>query len=203
MVDAHSREPLVDLDRPAPARPAPEPGLRLRSGLRRLRAARLQASALVLATVVGGVVGGVGVHRWEARQRQAAEASTVAVGAQLVEPSNMGGSSEGGTATMVVNMTLVNLGPLPIEVQDFAAARDGLAFRNPSQHATVRPGFRTVAVTINFACASGTIDSGPVPLRLRVGTADGATRTVETDLEISPSAHWPRFMEQLCAPVGG
>jgi hypothetical protein len=197
MVDAHHREPLVDLDRPAPARPAADPGVRLRSGLRRLRAGRLQVSAVALATVVGGVVGGVGVHRFEAGQRKDAQASTVAVGAQLVEPTNMGGGTAGGTATMVANMTLVNLGPLPIEVQDFAAARGGLTFGNPSQQGTVRPGFRTFAVTISFACASRHISSEPVPLHLRVRTADGVTRTVDSELEINPAAHWPRFLEQL------
>ncbi|GAA1852832.1 hypothetical protein [Asanoa iriomotensis] len=199
MVDAHSPEPLVDLDRPAPVRPAAEPGVRLRSGLRRLRAARVQVSAVALATVVGGVAGGVGVHRFETRQALAAEQSTVQVGAQLLEPPNMGGSSDGVNASMVTNLTLVNLGPLPIEVLDLSAARDGVEFRNASQEAVIRPGFRTMAVWVTFACTRGTISTTePLPLHLRVRTADGQTRQVDTTVEIGVGANWPRLLESLC-----
>ncbi|MEV4538652.1 hypothetical protein AB0J82_33220 [Asanoa sp. NPDC049518] len=193
MVDAYPREPMVDLDRPAPERPP-----RLRAGWQRLRTARLQAGAVALAAVVGAVAGGVGVHRWEARQERLAETSTVVLRAQLLDPNDLSGSSDGTASTMVVNLTLVNLGPLPVDVEDFTAERDGLTFRNASQQVTVRPGFRTVAVSISFTCARRTIaGSVPLPLRLRVRTADGQTRTVETPVEIG-AKFWVQFLENLC-----
>ncbi|GIF76073.1 hypothetical protein [Asanoa siamensis] len=199
MVDAHPREPLVDLDRPAPPRPAIEPGERLRGGLRRLRAARLQVSAVALAAVLGAVAGGAGVHRWEAGQERAAAAAVVEVGAQLIDPADLDGTSDGTTASMVANLTLVNLGPLPIEVEDLGARRQGLEIRNASQRVTIRPGFRTIAVTITFTCAQRTVFiAAPLPLNMWIRTADGATRTVDTTVEISPGARWPRSLEQRC-----
>ncbi|WP_143049873.1 hypothetical protein [Asanoa ishikariensis] len=197
MVDAYGREPMVDLDRPPPQRPTREPRERLRAGWRRMRTARLQVGAVALAAVVGAVAGGVGVHRWEARQAHAAEVSTVIVRAQLLDPSDLSGSSDGTDSTMVANLTLVNLGPLPIDVEDFEGERNGLVFRNASQQATIRPGFRTVAVSISFACARHTISGEPLPLRLRVRTADGQTRTIETPVEIG-AKFWVQFLENLC-----
>lgn len=197
MVDAYSSEPLVDLDRPAPRRPERDPGVRLRSRWQRLRAARLQVGAVALATVVGAVAGGVGVHRWEARQQRAARAATVTVRAQLLDSPNLGGSSDKVNASVVANLTLVNLGPLPVDVLDLEADRDGLGLRNAAQEFTVRPGFRTIAVWVTFECDHRTISTEPVTLRLRIRTADGQTRPVDTAVEIG-SAQWPQFLENLC-----
>ncbi|SNT64356.1 hypothetical protein SAMN05421812_1172 [Asanoa hainanensis] len=198
MVDAYPREPMVDLDRPAPERPARDPGARLRVAWRRLRTARLQVGAVALATVVGAVAGGVGVHRWEARQERLAETGVVTVRAQLLDPTELSGSSDGSTASIVVNLTLVNLGPLPVDVEDFEGRRAGLGFQNASQEVNVRPGFRTVAVSITLDCTRPTIaGSDPLPLRIRVRTADGRTRTVETPVEIGAKV-WVQFLENLC-----
>ncbi|MDG4826270.1 hypothetical protein O7635_30845 [Asanoa sp. WMMD1127] len=198
MVDAHPQEALVDLDRPPPQRPLVEPGDRLRAGWRRLRNARLQAGAVVLAAVVGAVAGGVGVHRWEARQRLAAETGTVELSAQLTDPGNLDASADGVNASIVTNLTLVNLGPLPIQVLDLDAARDGLELRNAAENATVRPGFRTVAVWLTFACVHRDISTDPLPLHVRVRTQDGRTRAVETTMEIG-RAQWPALLESRCA----
>jgi len=196
MVDGYSREPLVDLDRPVPPRPERDPGAVLRTGWRRVRTARPQVGAVALAAVVGAVAGGVAVHRWEDRQERAAQASTVTVRAQLLDSTNLSGTSDATNASVVTNLTLVNLGPLPIDVLDLEADRDGLGFRNAAQEFTVRPGFRTIAVWVTFACRNRTIANEPLTLHMQVRTADGRTRSVETAVEIG--GQWPGFLENLC-----
>jgi hypothetical protein len=198
MVDFRPPEVQVDLDRPPPPEAA-EPAARVRYGLLRLRGARAQVGAVALAATVGAVAGGVVVHRWEERQQRADRESTVSVNAQLLDTGASGGSSDGINASVVANLTVVNLGPLPIRVESVEADRDGLEFRNTSPEAMVRPGFRTVAVWVTYACRNGPISSDPLPVRMRVRTVDDQLHPVDIRMEMG-DATWPRLLESMCDP---
>ncbi|GIF53075.1 hypothetical protein DFJ67_7336 [Asanoa ferruginea] len=197
MVDARHPEVLVDLDRPPPQRPTPDPGARLRVGWERARAARVPIGAVVLAALVGALAGGFAVHHWQRQQQKAEAATIVSISAQLLDSSAAGGSSDGINASLVANLTLVNLGPLPIWVEAVEAKRDGLEFRNTAPEAMLRPGFRTVAVWITYACTRGGISTDPLPVRMRIRTSDGAIRDVETTVEIGGS-QWPLIIGNMC-----
>jgi hypothetical protein len=197
MVDARHPEVLVDLDRPPPQRPVPDPGARLRGGWQRVRAARVPVGAVVLATLVGALAGGFVVRQWQRQQAQSEAAAIVSISAQLLDGSATGGTSDGINASLVANLTLVNLGPLPIWVEAVEAKRDGLEFRNTAPEAMLRPGFRTVAVWITYACARGGISVDPLPVQMRIRTSDDAIREVETTVEIGGS-QWPLIIGNMC-----
>ncbi|MEV4623976.1 hypothetical protein AB0J74_35360 [Asanoa sp. NPDC049573] len=197
MVDARRQEVFVDLDRPPPQRTAPDPAARLRGGWQRARAARVPVGAVLLATLVGALVGGFAVRQWQRHQQEAQAAAIVSISAQLLDSSATGGSSDGVNASLVANLTLVNLGPLPIWVEAVEAERDGLEFRNTAPEAMLRPGFRTVAVWISYACARGGVSVDPLPVRMRVRTSDGEIRQVETTVEIGGS-QWPLIIGNMC-----
>ena len=197
MVDARRHEAFVDLDQPPPSRAAPDPGARLRGGWRRVRAARLPVGTLVLAALVGALAGGFAMRQWQRQQQRAEAAAVVSVSAQLLDSSATGGSSDGVNASLVANLTLVNLGPLPIWVESVEAARDGLEFRNTAPEAMLRPGFRTVAVWITYACRRGGISTDPLPVHMLVRTSDGSTQPFDTTVEIGGS-QWPLIIGNMC-----
>jgi hypothetical protein len=174
---------VIDLDQPPVERPRPA----------RRRPRTLIAVAGVLA--VGAVLGGVGTHGWlEWRQQRtlAAEVSVLVLADTGPQANDAG---VGGTvindrvteAALTRRVTLVNAGPLPIDVHDLSVDRPGLTIRGVDKQRWIKQGEAVQAdADIRVRCGHG-LPIGQLPVRLFVRTTDDRERTAVATLD---AAQW-------------
>lgn len=182
---------LIDLDCP-PAAPSP-PG-RPRQIVR--------AAALLLA---GAVLGGAATYCWTARRPADARDREVAVFV-FAEAGGMprdAGSSvvQDGrveSITLARRVTIVNAGPVPVNVRNLAADRPGVSLRGVEQQRWVQPGATVRAdAEVRVECARG-LPLGRLPLVLSVQTADERARSARARdaFDVTP---WTEPVEMACA----
>jgi len=170
---------VIDLDRPAVASSPP----------RRRFSRRLLTSLAILLT--GAVLGGAGTWTYAANREERTWNSHISV---LVLPETGPQSDDAEVGSVVVDgrvvdasltrrLTLVNAGPLPVNVHNLTAVRPGLTVRGTDKQRWIGPGEAVQAdADVRVACSRGL----PIPrlsLRLDVQTYDEVERTVTTELD--------------------
>ncbi|MEU2611362.1 hypothetical protein ABZ570_07230 [Micromonospora sp. NPDC007271] len=188
--------PVIDLDA-TPEQPAhPEPGRQLH-GWQAFRSRRVSLP-LVLALLLGtAAVAGVGTYRWQARQQRLA-AESVASLLVLGQAEMTSGSGDGTVGRIESSVMVVNSGPLPVEVTDIRAAKDGLALKSVKPD-VVRPGVGRFTVWLTVDCTTA-VPNESVPVTLSVRTANGKSREVTFHL---PARPWQFAFESMCLPPPG
>lgn len=182
---------MIDLGVP-PEQSPPVHRDRLRHPWRSFRSAHVPLP-LVLALLVGtGAVAVVGTERWQARQQRLADESTAAL-LVLGRTDWAGGGREGQLARIETSVTVVNYGPLPVEVTDIRAGRSDLTI-SPVAPDLVRPGARPFSVRMTVSCAAR-VSNQPVPIVISVRTADGKSRQVTSVMAVTP---WQYAFNVIC-----
>lgn len=172
---------VIDLDQPPAARPVParrRPGVLLAVG-----------GALAL----GAVLGAAGTYGWTAHRQEAAragEASVVVLAGTLPDDGGVGGTVLDGRVTdasLTRKVTLVNAGPLPIEVHGLRADRPGLTLRGTGRERRIPAGGSVEAdADLRIVCRGG-LPIAQLPLRISVRTVDAREHTVTATLD---AARW-------------
>ncbi|AGL14324.1 hypothetical protein [Actinoplanes sp. N902-109] len=170
---------VIDLDRPAPRRPRPA----------RRHARPLTAAAGVL--VLGAALGAAGTHRWSQWRQERAQAAAVSVLVLADTGPQADDAGVGGTvlhdrvtdASLTRRVTLVNAGPLPIDVHNLAVDRPGLTVRGVDKQRWLKHGETAQAdADITVRCGRG-LPIGKLPVRLSVRTTDEHERTTTVSLD--------------------
>jgi hypothetical protein len=180
---------VIDLDSPAVVPPA-----------RDRKSHALVASALV----VGAVLGACATYGWvagrQAKERQVS-AFVFAEASPFVDDLPAGSVVVDGrvaTITLTRRVTLVNAGPVPINVRDFSASRPGVSIQGVDKQRWIEPGAMVQADADVFVdCAHG-LPLGRLAVTLRVETSD------EEDREARPrggidGTPWNEQAEVACA----
>jgi hypothetical protein len=160
---------VIDLDRPAIVPPA-----------RSRKSYLLVASALV----IGAVLGACATYGWSvgrkatARDRQVsvfvfADASPFIDG---IPADSVVLNGRVATVTLTRRVTLVNAGPVPINIRDLTASRPGVSVRGVDKQRWVGPGATVQAdADVYVDCAHG-LPLGQLPITLSVQTFDDESR---------------------------
>ncbi|MEV8509974.1 hypothetical protein AB0368_34820 [Actinoplanes sp. NPDC051475] len=160
--------------------------------------------ATVLAAVVIFVAGGAGTSVWGQWQTNKARSSEVSVlvlantGPQAND-AGVGGVVAGGKvvdASLTRRVTLVNAGPLPVDVHGLRFARAGLTVRAADGRRWIRHGQAVQAdADIRVICARG-LPIGRLPMELAVRTSDDRERTATAVLD---AREWNEQARVACA----
>ncbi|MFI7540059.1 hypothetical protein [Actinoplanes sp. NPDC049599] len=185
---------VIDLDRPAVVPPARSRKLHL-----------LVASALV----IGAVLGASATYGWSAgrlaadRERQVsvfvfAEASPFVDGSPA---DSVVLNGRVATVTLTRRVTLVNAGPVPINIRDLSASRPGVSVRGVDKQRWVAAGATVQAdADVSVDCVHG-LPLGRLPITLSVQTFDEHDR--ETRLrEGFDGTPWSEQAEVACTANG-
>lgn len=185
---------VIDLDRPAAVPPAPD------------RKPHLLA---VSALLVGAVLGAFVTHGWFAARQAAAQDRQVSVFV-FAEAGRFRDDGAAGsvvldgrvtTVTLTRRVTLVNAGPVPVNIHDLSASRPGVSVRGVDKQRWVAPGATVEAdADVQVDCAEG-LPLGRLPVTLSVRTLD------EVDREARPrngfdGTPWSEQAETACAAEG-
>lgn len=160
---------VIDLDRPV----APPPARRRKSQL-------IVAAALV----IGAVIGASTMYGLIARRQAAIQEAQVAVFA-FAQADPFADDlpvdrvvSHGRVATVILTrrVTLVNAGPLPINIRDFSASRPGVSMHGVDKQRWIEPGATLMAdADVQVDCLHG-LPVGRLPVTFMVQTSDDEDR---------------------------
>jgi hypothetical protein len=179
---------VIDLDRP-PAAPTPRAGKR--------------SAALLL---VGALLGGAATYGWTVRREADVRDRQVSVfvfadAAQSPNGARGGNVVIGGrvaSVTLTRRVTLVNAGPVPINIRNLAADRPGVALRGVEKQRWIQPGATAQAdADVQVDCARG-LPLGRLPVILSVQTRDERARQARAKDYFDGSA-WSEQAEMACA----
>ena len=182
---------VIDLDRPAAVPPA-----------RNRKSHLLVVSALVVGAVLGAAV----TYTWSARRQAAVQDRQVSVFVFAEASPFIDGAPAGSvvldgrvaTVTLTRRVTLVNAGPLPINIHDLSGSRPGVSVRGVDKQRWVAPGATVQAdADVQVDCLRG-LPLGRLPVTLSVRTAD------DQDHEARPrdgfdGTPWSEQAEVACA----
>ncbi len=182
---------VIDLDRPAVVPPA------------RNRTPHLLVAAAV---AVGAVLGAGVTYGWAERRQTAAQDRQVSVLVFAEANQFLDGLPSGrvvldgrvATVTLTRRVTLVNAGPMPINIRDLSGARPGVSVHGVDKQRWVAPGATVQAdADVQVDCVRG-LPLGRFPITLSVRTAD------EKDREARPrdgldGTPWSEQAEFACA----
>jgi hypothetical protein len=182
---------VIDLDRPA-AVPVP----------RSLRSYLLVASALV----IGAVLGACAVYGLTARHQAAVRESQVSVfvfadASQFIDGEPAGSVVRNGrvaSITLTRRVTLVNAGPVPIDIHDLSGSRPGVSVRGVDKQRWVAPGATVQAdADVQVDCVRG-LPLGRLPVTLSVRTFDDQSRQAQPR-QAFDGTPWSEQAEVACA----
>ena len=182
---------VIDLDRPAVVPPA-----------RRRRSHLLVASALVVGAVLGAsaTYGGFARGQAAARERQVS-VFVFAEATPFIDGATAGSVVLDGrvaTVTLTRRVTLVNAGPLPVNIRDLSASRPGVSVRGVDKQRWVEPGATVQAdADVQVDCAHG-LPLGRLPVTLSVQTYDDENREARLR-EGFDGTPWSEQAEVACA----
>jgi hypothetical protein len=171
---------VIDLDRPPTVTPPP--------ARRRLSRRMLVSLAILL---VGAALGSTATWSYLGNREDRAWNSHVSV---VVLPDTGPQANDAGFGGVVVNdkvvdaslsrqITLVNAGPLPVNVHDFTVVRPGLTAEGVAKQRWVQPGQSVRAdADVRITCAEG-LPIGQLTVRLDVETYDEQERTATAVLD--------------------
>ena len=183
---------VIDLDRPTP-----EPRERKPNGA--------LAVALLL---VGAVLGGVATYGWTVRRLAAVRDREVSVFVFADAGRSLEGAGRGSvvldgrvaSVTLTRRVTLVNAGPVPVNIRNLAGGRPGVALRGVEKQRWVQPGGTMQAdADVQVDCARG-LPLGRLPVTLSVQTADERARQAGAK-GVFDGTPWSEQAEIACAGV--
>jgi hypothetical protein len=182
---------VIDLDRPAAVPPSRSRGSHL---------------LILSALSVGVVLGASATYGWVEGRRAAAQDRQVSVFA-FAEASpfidNIPADSvvlDGRVATVTLTrrVTLVNAGPVPVNIRDLSASRPGVSVHSVDKERWIQPGATVQADADVFVdCARG-LPLGRLPITLSVQTADDQDRRARLR-EGFDGTPWSEQAEVACA----
>jgi hypothetical protein len=167
-------EVLISLDEPGPERSA------RRSWARRLSLAlhrRVPLPVLLGLVLLGAVAGGAAALRWDASRQRAAAESRASLYVLIERPPAMLRRTGEGMGMIDTFVTAVNTGPLPVELLAVDAAEQGLTISDRTRRMLPAAVATSEGVEIRIDCRIG-MPTGAVELHLRVGLANGGSRTL-------------------------
>ena len=177
-------------DRPGYGRPS-------RSGLRRPVHAPLWA--VVVATVVVGLVIGIGTHMWDASQVRRFQSGAVSVLLTVPGTSTFQTSGDGASATLNGDLQVVNTGPRIIEVGQISSSTPGVTVVRDATSLVIAAGAaRSVDLSMKINCAQWS-PAEPLVFLLVVRTVDGARRGYVAALALNDTP-WGNGLKNACAP---
>lgn len=160
---------VIDLDRPAAVPPAHD-----------RKAHLLVASALL----IGAVLGASATYGWFARRQAAVQDRQVSVfvfaeASPFVDGTPANSIVRDGrvaTVTLTRRVTLVNAGPMPINIRELSASRPGVSVRGVDEQRWIAPGATVQAdADVQVDCVRG-LPLGWLPVTLSVQTYDDEDR---------------------------
>ena len=170
---------VIDLDRPAAATPPPA----------RRRPHRLITAFAILLT--GAVLGGAGTWTYDHNHEDRVQNSRISV---LVLPDTGPQANDAGIGGVVLDgkvtdasltrgVTLVNAGPLPVNVHNLSVVEPGLTVRGTEKQRWIQSGEAVHAdAEITIMCPSG-LPIGRLSVHLDVQTYDEQERTATAVLD--------------------
>ncbi|MGA5301135.1 hypothetical protein ACPCHT_14475 [Nucisporomicrobium flavum] len=173
---------VIDLDHPPVATPPPAP----RRPTRRL------LTALAILTT-GAVLGSAATGTYLRQRTERSLDDEISV---LVLPDTGPQSNDAGIGGVIVHgkvtdatlsrrVTLVNAGPLPVNVLSFSVVRPGLTVRAVEKHRWIRRGESVQAdADVKIICSAG-LPIGLLSVRLAIRTDDDRDRTATAVLDAS------------------
>lgn len=179
---------VIDLDRP-PTATTPRAGRR--------------GAALLL---VGAVLGGAAMYGWTARREAEVRDRQVSVFVFAAAGRSFNGDRGGSvvlggrvaSVTLTRRVTLVNAGPVPINVRNLAADRPGVALRGVEKQRWIQPGATAQAdADVQVDCARG-LPLGPLPVTLSVQTFGERARQARAK-DVFDGSAWSEQAEMACA----
>lgn len=198
-VEAHN-ERVLDLD--VIDERSPRSGDGLRYWWRRLGvSARVPALAALGLFLLGGVIGGVGMHHWDLGQQLQAEESTASVLVFADTTGPMTADAEGQRVRIDGQVTVVNTGPRSVNVQNLVGDAQGVTLRAIERQRWIQPGaWSPVDLTATVDCATG-VPAGPVALRISVQTEDARFSQVSLPVALQDT-RWEEFLDRTCVRIG-
>jgi hypothetical protein len=179
---------VIDLDRPAVVAVPPR---------------RSHQRFAVVALIVGVLLGGAGTYVWNMRRQSAARDGEVSVFVLADAGRPLDGGSvllDGRVAsvTLVWRVTLINAGPVPVNVRNLTADRPGVTVRGVEKQRWLAPGETAQAdADVQVDCARG-LPLGRLPVTLSVQTFDERTRLARPR-EALDGNPWTARMQTACA----
>ncbi|WP_410815532.1 hypothetical protein [Micromonospora sp. 050-3] len=184
---------VIDLDEPAH-----EPDERGGTTQRNVANRRSVLLQLVVAFVIGVVLGGIGVGELRDSRAQRERSSVVALVA-LPESGYSGGSNSRGTVRLNGQLTLINTGPAPITIRAIQAEGPGAQVRGMGQARLIRPGGTgQILVDLTLECSTA-FQPEPLSVRFSVETEDKRLREVRYPVALVGSA-WQEDALGMCEP---
>jgi hypothetical protein len=151
--------------------------------------------------LLGGVIGGVGLHNWDLRRQLQAEESTVSVLVFADTAGLMMAGGEGQRVRIDGQVTVVNAGPRSVNVQNLVGDGRGVTLRATEKQRWIEPGaWSAVDLTATLDCATG-IPAGPVALRMSVQTEDERFSQVSFPVALQDT-RWEEYLDRTCVQVG-
>jgi hypothetical protein len=182
---------VIDLDRPAAVPPA------------RRRKSHLPVLG---ALVIGAVLGASATCGWSASREAAARDRPVAVfvfaeASPFLDDAPAGRVVLGGrvaTVTLTSRMTVVNAGPVAINIRDLTGSRPGVSVRGVANQRWIAPGATVQAdADVQVDCVHG-LPLGRLPVSLLVRTAADGDREARPR-ESLDGTPWTERAEVACA----
>jgi hypothetical protein len=175
---------VIDLDRPVVEKPQ-----------------KKHPFALV-ALVVGVLLGGTATYGWYVQHETAAKEREVAVfvfadSSQYVDGGSVVLHGRVASVTVTRRVTLVNAGPVPVNVRNLRADQPGLRVRGVEKQRWVAPGDTVQAdADVEIDCFRG-LPLGRFPVTLSVETEDAQTQEA-APRDVFDGSAWSEQAEIAC-----
>jgi len=183
---------VIDLDRPA----AP--------GVPKKRAPHaFTLATLVFGVVIGVVAGGLVTYGWNLRRQAAERDREVSVlvfadAGKVIDDGTIVLHGRVASVTLTRRVTLVNVGPAPINIHNLTADRPGITVRGVEKQRWVAPGATAQAdADVQVDCFRG-LPLGRIPVTLSVQTQDDRSR-IARPREVFDGTPWSEQAETACA----
>ncbi|MET8148301.1 hypothetical protein ACIBSW_27050 [Actinoplanes sp. NPDC049668] len=179
---------VIDLDRPA-APAAPQ--------------WRAPHAFTAVALIVGVVIGGTVTYGWNLRRHSAARDGEVSVllfadAREVPDGGRIVLHGRVASVTLARRVTLVNVGPAPVNIRNLTAGRPGVTVRGVEKQRWVAPGVTAQAdVDVQVDCLRG-LPLGRIPVTLSVQTQDEHSRTAHPK-DAFDGTPWSEQAETACA----
>ncbi|MEU4215052.1 hypothetical protein [Actinoplanes sp. NPDC026623] len=183
---------VIDLDRPVAA-DVPEQRPRHAFSL----------ATLVIGVVVGVAIGGLVTYGWNLRRQDTARDGEVSVlvfadATKIIDDGTIVLHGRIASVTLTRRVTLVNVGPAPINIHNLTAARPGVTVRGVDKQRMIAPGATMQAdADVQVDCQRG-LPLGRIPVTLAVQTDDERYR-VARPKEVFDGTPWSEQAEAACS----
>ncbi|WP_033342471.1 hypothetical protein [Catenuloplanes japonicus] len=173
---------FIDLDAPETAAPRPP---------------RARVVLAVIALAVAAAGGAAWGHDRARAQRRALDEATVALAVVPGRPGETGGNLLHAQVTGVI--TLINAGPLPVEIRTFQGAGAGITLTGIDRRRRIDPGVASGMQAVAVVDCNPGVPLTPLQLDVWVRTVDDVARETQLPLGLKGSA-WDDAVSVACSP---